>query len=137
MKNINNFKKSDTRKIQLTVAINFISSKDTDKKHVMYSKSDNIEFMIYDNEKTILDLYKIWLETLIKVSDFNFDCVYLLCYKCHKINPHCGGSYMYSPDWIKNKKATRSCINKNDNKCSKFTATLTLIHKEIRKIQEE
>ena len=43
------YKKSDTQKIQLTIAINFISSKDIGKERVMYSKSDNIEIMI--NEK--------------------------------------------------------------------------------------
>ena len=43
------YKKSDTQKIQLTIAINFISSKDIGKEHVMHSKSDNIEIMI--NEK--------------------------------------------------------------------------------------
>ena len=43
---INDLKKSDTWKIQLTIAINFISSKDNDKERVMHSKSDNIEIMI-------------------------------------------------------------------------------------------
>ena len=43
------YKKSDTLKIQLTIAINFISSKDIGKERVMHSKSDNIEIMI--NEK--------------------------------------------------------------------------------------
>ena len=37
--------KSDTLKIQLTIAINFISSKDVDEERVMHSKSNNIEFM--------------------------------------------------------------------------------------------
>ena len=37
---------SDTWKIQLTIAINFISSKDVDEKHLMHSKNDNIGFMI-------------------------------------------------------------------------------------------
>ena len=32
----------DTWKIQLTIAINFISSKDTEEECVMYSMSDNI-----------------------------------------------------------------------------------------------
>ena len=31
------------QKIKLTIAINFISSKDNDEEHVMHSKSDNIE----------------------------------------------------------------------------------------------
>ena len=43
---INNLKKSDTWKIQLTIANNFISSIDNDEEHVMHSKSDNIEIMI-------------------------------------------------------------------------------------------
>ena len=30
--------------------------------------------------------------------------MYLLCYKCHKINPNCNGSYIDSPDWGKTKK---------------------------------
>ena len=37
-------------------------------------------------------------------SDFVFDFVHLLYYKCHKIVPSCSGSYIDSPDWIKSKK---------------------------------
>ena len=43
---INNFKKSDTWKIQLTIANNFASSIDNDKEVIMHSKSDNREIMI-------------------------------------------------------------------------------------------
>ena len=43
---INDLKKSDTGKLQLTIVINFISSKDTGEEHVMHSKSNNIEIMI-------------------------------------------------------------------------------------------
>ena len=42
-------------------------------------------------------------------------------HKCHKINPNSGGSYIDSPYWIKNKKATINPINKKDNKCFTFT----------------
>ena len=45
---INNLKKSDTWKIYLTIAINFIFPKDIDEKSVMHSKIDNIEIMTYD-----------------------------------------------------------------------------------------
>ena len=45
---INDLKKSDTGKLQLTIVINFISSKDTGEEHVMHSKSNNIEIMISD-----------------------------------------------------------------------------------------
>ena len=45
---ISNLKKSDTGKIQLTIANNVISSIDNDEEHVMHSKSNNIEIMIND-----------------------------------------------------------------------------------------
>ena len=37
---INYLKKSDTRKIKLTIAINFVSSKDNDEERVMHSRSE-------------------------------------------------------------------------------------------------
>ena len=43
---INNFKKPDMWKIQLTIANNFISSISNDEECVMHSKSDDIEMMI-------------------------------------------------------------------------------------------
>ena len=43
-----NLKKTYRGKIQLTTAIKYVSSKDTDEEHEMLSKSDNIEIMIYD-----------------------------------------------------------------------------------------
>ena len=48
----------------------------------------------------------------MKDSEFVFDYVQLLYYKCYKINPNGGGSCMDSPDWIENKKATINPINK-------------------------
>ena len=41
----------------------------------------------------------------MKASEFVFDYVQLLYYKCLKINFNRGGSYLDSPYWIKNKKA--------------------------------
>ena len=43
-----NLKKSDTWKIQLTIANKFVSSIDNDKEHVIHSKSDKIEIIIND-----------------------------------------------------------------------------------------
>ena len=45
---INNLKKFDVQKIQLTITINFIFSKGTDEECIMHLESDNIEIMIYD-----------------------------------------------------------------------------------------
>ena len=55
---MNNLKKSETWKIQLTIASNLISFKDTDEELVMNSKSDNMEVMIYDKaDKVIKELF--------------------------------------------------------------------------------
>ena len=48
------------------------------------------------------------------VSEFVFNYLHLMYYKCHKINLSCGRSYADYPDWIKNKKATINPI-KTDN----------------------
>ena len=45
---INNLKESDTLKIQLIIANNFVSSINNDEEHVMHSKIDNIEIMVHD-----------------------------------------------------------------------------------------
>ena len=45
---------SDMWKIQLTIAINFISSKDVDEHCVIHSKSENIEIMPYDDAYEVL-----------------------------------------------------------------------------------
>ena len=43
---INDHKTQDEWKIQLTIAINFISSKDSNKNRTMHTKSGNIKIMI-------------------------------------------------------------------------------------------
>ena len=93
---INNSKKSDTRKIQLTIANNFISSIDNDEERVMHSKSDNIEIMINDEAVEILkelfhslkNRYQNNFESM-KSSEFVFNYVHLLYYKCHKKSKSC------------------------------------------------
>ena len=67
----------------------------------------------------------------MRVCNFIFDCVYLLYYKCHKINPNRGGLYIDPPDWIKNKKVAINLINKKDNKYFQHAVTVTLNHKNI------
>ena len=69
----------------------------------------------------------------MKGSEFAFNYVHLLYCKCHKINPNCGGSYINSPDWIENQKATINPINKKDNKCFQYAVTVVLNHDKIAK----
>ena len=117
---INDLKQSDTWKNQLTITINFISSKnDKDEECVMHSKSDNIEIMISDEAdeviKKLFDSLKNKYQNniqSIRGSGFAFDYVQLLHYKCLRINFNRGGPNIDSPDWIKNKKAIINPINK-------------------------
>ena len=60
-------KKSDTWKIQLTIANNFVSSIDNNEAHVMHSKSDNIEFMINNGADEVIKEIFDSLKTDIKV----------------------------------------------------------------------
>ena len=77
-----NLQNSDAWKIQLTIGINFISSKDAEKERVMHSSSSNIKFKPYSDTnvidkrlKSLLSKYQDNLETSMKRSDFIFDSV--------------------------------------------------------------
>ena len=52
---IKNLKKSDTWKIQLTMSISLISSKNYNEVCVMHSKSDNIEIMIDNKADEVIE----------------------------------------------------------------------------------
>ena len=64
----------DTWKIQLRISINIVSQKGDDEERVMYSKSNNIIFTLYNNAnkvvhqlfESILQSYEDNLETSIK-----------------------------------------------------------------------
>ena len=133
-----NLQNSDAWKIQLTTAINFISSKDSEEERVMHSKSGNIKFTPYSDANDVIEKlfkslrskYQDNLETSMKGSDFNFDSVQFKYYKCDKVNFKRDGSYIDSPDWIKKKKATINPKN-IDDKCFQYAATVALSYEEI------
>ena len=74
---------SGTWKIQLTIAINFISSEDINQEQTTHSKSGNIEVVTYGDANEIIEKlfdsllsrYQIGLETQLRGSDAIFDCV--------------------------------------------------------------
>ena len=51
---MNNLKKSDTQKTQLTIAINFVSSIENDEECVMLSKRGNLEIMMNDEADEVI-----------------------------------------------------------------------------------
>ena len=69
----------------------------------------------------------------MKGSEFVFDYLRSLYYKCYKINLNRGGSYIDSHDWIKNKKAAIDPISKKDNKWFQYALTVVLNNEETKK----
>ena len=131
-----NLQKSYMWKLQLTIVINFIFSKDFDEERGMYSKSDNKEFMTYDNANGVVDelfespllRYKIGLETYEK-EQFYFQ--FSLTFISQMSQKHCR-SYIEFPDWIRNKKAIINPINKDD-KCFQYAGKIVLDHEKLGK----
>ena len=70
------------------------------------------------------------LETQMRGSDFIFDWINLLYYKCHERNFKHGGSYIDSPDQTKKKDATINLKNEDDE-CFQHLATIALNREKI------
>ena len=68
----------------------------------------------------------------MKRIDFVLDNVDSLYYKLHNISLNRGGSYIDSPEWLQNKKATINPKN-NDDKCFQYALTVPLNHEQIKK----
>ena len=80
--------------------------------------------------KSFLNNYQKEEIILRKGSDFIFESVDLLPYSFHKINLKRGKSYMKSPKWVINKRATINTKNK-DNKYFQYSITVALNHQII------
>ena len=138
---INDYKSKGKWKIQLTVDINFTSLKpDSDETRIMHKKSDNEEIMVgSDTNDVIKELFKSFLEKYqedlqekMKGSEFEFDGVNLLYYDFDKTSLNRGGSYIDSPEWIKDKKSTINPKN-NNYKCFQYAVTVALNRDKINK----
>ena len=133
-------KTSSKWKIQLTMAINFISSKDSDETRTMHTKSNNVEIMIgSETDEIIKDLFESFLqkyqkglEESMRGSEFVYDSVDVLHYNLNKVSLSRGGSYIDSPKWLKNKKATINLQNKKDDKCFQYALPVALNHEQIK-----
>ena len=73
----------------------------------------------------------------IKESDFVFESVELMDYKPHRIRLRRGGSFLKSPEWLANKKATINPKNKNDYECLRWSIISALNYNEIMKKEFE
>ena len=131
---INQYKKKGEWKIQLIAEFNFISLKPgSNETRVMYTRSDNEEFMNGDDTNEIIKLlfesflqrFEENLQVKMRGSDFEFDGINFFYYNFNKTSIYRGGSYIDSPKWLKDKKSTINPKN-NDHKCFQYAATLAL-----------
>ena len=88
--------------------------------------------VVDDLFKSFLDEYQFSLRTKMKKGSLSYDPVRAFYYKLHKISINrSGGSYIDSPEFLKNKKATINPKNKNDDKCMQYAIVALLNHEQI------
>ena len=92
-------------KIQITMAVNFIFSEDSNENRTMHTKSNNVESMIGSETdeiikklfKSFLQKYQEGLQESMRGSEFVYDGVDALYYSLNKVSLSKGGSYIHSP----------------------------------------
>ena len=138
---INQYKNEGEWKVQLSAEINFISLKPgSDETRVMYTRSDNEEFMSGDDANEIIKLlfesflqrFEENLQNKMRGSEFEFDSINFFCYSLNKTSIYRGGTYIDSPKWLKDKKSTINPKN-NDDKSFQYAMTLSLNFDNIEK----
>ena len=65
-------------------------------------------------------------------SEFAYDSIDVLYYNLNKASLSRSGSYIDSPKWLNNKKATINPKNKDD-KCFQYVLTVALNYEQIEK----
>ena len=129
-------------KIQRSMHVNFISSRDTGETCTIYVWSDKVSIMQgRDTDDIIRERFRSFLHNyqeelkIIKGSDFVFKSVELMDYKLHRVHLRRGGSYIKSPEWLLHKGAIINSKNKNDDECLRWLTISAL--KNYNKIYEQ
>ena len=113
-------------KIQLSMKNSCISTENFEETRTMYSKSEPVEICMSSDTEDVIDaLFNTLLQRFQhahetsndKGSEFIPESVELLYYHFQKIDIRRAESYIMSPNWIVNKKATINSKNEKDNKC--------------------
>ena len=125
-------------KIQISMRVNFVSSKDTGESRISYAWSNTESIMwVSDTDDIIRELFRSFLHNyeeelkIISGSEFNFESVELMDYKLHRVRLRRGESNIKSPEWLLHKGATMNPKNENDDECLRWSTTFTLNYNEI------
>ena len=134
-----NNRRSQVWKIQISMRVNFISSRDTGETCTIYVLSHNESIMWgSDTDDIIRELFEPFLYNyqqelkIISGSDFVFKSVELMDYKIHKVSLKRGGSYIKSHKWLLYKRATINLKNEEDDECLQDSIILRLNYNEIK-----
>ena len=126
--------------IQISMHVNFISSKDTRETHNIYVSSDNVSILRgSDTDYIIKEIFRSFLRNyqeelkIIKGTHLVFESVELLDYKLDRVRLRRGGLYVKSTEWLANKKATINPKNKNDDEFLWWSTISALNYNEIMK----
>ena len=111
-----------------------------DKTRTIHTKSYDIEIMMGNETddiikklfESLLQNYQKDLEESMRKSEFVCDSIDLLYYHLQKIGLKKGGSYIDSPEWLKNKNATVNPKTNNGN-CFQHALAVALNHQNIEK----
>ena len=129
---------SNEWKIQINMHVNFVSSNDNGENGTIFVWSDNEEIRLGNETDDIvkrlissfLNNYQKEEMILRNGSNFIFESVDLLSYHIHKTSLKRGKSYIKSPEWVVNKRATKNPKN-DDNKCFQYSIAVALHHQDI------
>ena len=127
---------SNEWKIQVNMHVNFASSNDIGETIFLWSDNEEIRLANETDDifKRLLNFFLNNYQTkeivLRNGSNVVFESVDLLSYHIHKTSLKRGQSYMKSPEWVINKRATINPKNK-DKKCFQYSTTVALNHQKI------
>ena len=123
---------SNEWKNQLNIHVNFVYSNDTGEIRTIFVWRDNKEIRSgNETDDVFKGLFSQKKEAILRNgSNFVLESVDLLSYSFHKKSLRRGRSYIKSPEWVFNKRATINPKNK-DNNCFQYSKSVALNHQNI------
>ena len=128
-------------KLQLSMVINCISTRNFKDKRTIHSKSEAVEIYMGSDTKNVIDtLFNTLLQNFQcaqetsneRWSEFIPDSVEILHYDFHAIDIRRAESYIMSPDWIASKKVTINPKHEKDNKSFQWSIIAGLNYNKIK-----
>ena len=130
--------KAYEQNIQLDLGFNMVYISDS-RRITHFSRSDNIICMSSSNTNKIMDKlltsFQEKFDDDLVLSQEGSSFVYESVEECnmhfHKIDLRRGSSFIDTPEWLKNKKATINLQNTNNAYCFMYAIAIALFHEAL------